>query len=95
MPTNTLIGRWAKESLAMMMVGDALVTMVDPQRHCRLWMKGPEKWRQFISLFVQHPGITRGLALGELGLGMWLAEKQRPMGATSLMKYESRSGATG
>jgi hypothetical protein len=94
MASKALISRWAKESLAMMMIGDALVTVVDPQRHCRLWMKGPEKWRQFISVFVQQPGITRGLALGELGLGMWLAEKQRPMG-TSLMTYESQSGATG
>ncbi len=93
MASKALIGRLAKESLAMMMIGDALVTLVDPQRHCRLWMKGPEKWRQFVSVFVQHPGITRGLALGELGLGMWLAEKQRPMG-TSLMTYESGSGAT-
>jgi hypothetical protein len=95
MASNALIRRWAKESLAMMIIGDAVVTLVDPQRHCRLWMKGPEKWRQFINVFVRHPGITRGLALGELGVGMWLAEKQRPMGATSLMKYESRSAATG
>jgi hypothetical protein len=94
MASKALISRWAKESLAMMMIGDALVTLVDPQRHCRLWMKGPEKWRQFISVFVQHPSITRGLALGELGLGMWLAEKQRPMG-TSLMTYASQAGATG
>ena len=90
MASKALVGRWVKESLAMIMIGDALVTLVDPQRHCRLWMKGREKWRQFLSLFVQHPGITRGLALGELGLGMWLAEKQSPMGAASLMKYESR-----
>ena len=89
MLSKALMGRWAKESLAMMMVGDALVTLVDPQRHCRLWMKGPEKWRQFIRLFVQHPGITRGLALGELGLGMWLAEKQRPLAATSLRRYDA------
>jgi len=95
MASKTLIGRWAKESLAMMMIGDALVTLVDPQRHCRLWMKGPEKWRQFISVFVQHPGITRGLALGELGVGMWLAEKQTPTGSTSLAHLENRAGATG
>lgn len=77
------------------MIGDALVTLVDPQRHCRLWMKGPEKWREFISLFVQHPGITRGLALGELGLGMWLAEKQTPIGPTSLAHRERGAQATG
>ena len=94
MASKALIGRWAKESVAIMMIGDALVTLVDPQRHCRLWMKGPEKWRQFVGMFVQHPGITRGLALGELGLGMWLAEKQTPTGTTSLMNYEGHAGAT-
>jgi hypothetical protein len=94
MASKALMRRWAKESLAMIMIGDALVTLVDPQRHCRLWMKGPDKWRQFLSLFVQHPGITRSLALGELGLGMWLAEKQTPLGTTSLSRSESHAGAT-
>lgn len=75
--------RWAKESLAMLMVGDALVTLLDPERHCRLWMKGPEGWRRFIQTFVEHPGLTRGLALAELGVGVWLAEKQKPAKATA------------
>ncbi|HSE22280.1 MAG TPA: hypothetical protein VLB68_11515 [Pyrinomonadaceae bacterium] len=78
MADSTLMNRWAKESLAMMMVGEAMVTLIDPKRHCRLWMRGPEKWKQFIQIFVEHPVLTRGLALGELGLGVWLAEKQRP-----------------
>ena len=79
MANNALIKRRAKESLAMVMIGDALMTLVDPERHCRLWMRGPQKWRQFVNLFVKHPVITRGLALGELGLGVWLAEKQTPV----------------
>ena len=79
MTNNALIKRRAKESLAMVMIGDALMTLVDPERHCRLWMRGPQKWRQFVNLFVKHPVITRGLALGELGLGVWLAEKQTPV----------------
>jgi len=95
MATKGLLSRWGKESLAMMMIGDALVTLVDPQRHCRLWMKGPEKWREFVSLFVQHPGIARGLAVGELGLGMWLAEKQRPVASTLMMSSQNQPGATG
>jgi hypothetical protein len=81
MSETAIAGRWAKESLAMLMVGDALVTLVDPERHCRLWMKGPEGWRRFVSVFIEHPGITRGLAVVELGLGVWLAEKQKPVSA--------------
>jgi hypothetical protein len=79
MINKALINHSAKESLAMLMVGDALVTLVDPERHCRLWMKGPQKWRQFVNIFVKHPVLTRALALGELGLGVWLAEKQSPL----------------
>lgn len=79
MANKALINRWAKESLAMMMVGDAMVTLVDPERHCQLWARGPEKWRNFVNTFVKHPVMTRGLALGELAVGVWLAEKQRPV----------------
>ena len=32
MASKALIERWAKESLAMIMIGDALVTLVDPQK---------------------------------------------------------------
>ena len=78
MANKALINRWAKESLAMMMVGDAMVTLVDPERHCQLWARGPEQWRHFVNMFVKHPLMTRGLALGELAAGVWLAEKQRP-----------------
>lgn len=38
---------------------------------------------------MPHPGIARGLALGELGLGMWLAEKQRPIERTSSTNLEA------
>ena len=31
MVSKALLGRWAKESVGMMMVGDALVTLVDPR----------------------------------------------------------------
>lgn len=82
MSKTSIAGRWAKESLAMLMVGDALVTLVDPERHCRLWMKGPEGWRRFVNVFIEHPGVTRGLALAELGFGVWLAEKQKPVTST-------------
>jgi hypothetical protein len=31
MADDAVMKQWAKESLAMMMIGDALVTLVDPQ----------------------------------------------------------------
>jgi hypothetical protein len=90
MSNNALINHWAKESLAIMMIGDGLVTLVDPVRHCRLWMKGPRPWQRFLNVFVEHPVITRGLALGELALGIWLAERQNPV--TTESDYELNAG---
>lgn len=79
MKNGELVKRMAAESLAMIMVGDALVTLVDPERHIRLWMKGPDPLRGFMNSFLKRPWLTRGLALAELGAGIWLAERQDPV----------------
>ena len=79
MTNGELAKRWAKESLAMMMAGDGIVTLVDPKRHVRLWQKGPEVCRRMLQPFVEHPGWTRVLAALELGAGIWLAERQHPV----------------
>jgi hypothetical protein len=79
MANKELVNRWAKESLAMMMIGDGLLALVDPERHVRLYMKGPRRWRRFLNAFIEHQGVTRTLGAVELGLGVWLAEKQTPL----------------
>jgi hypothetical protein len=79
MPNKELVNRWAKEALAMTMIGDGLLALVDPDRHVRLYMKGPAWWRRFLNTFAERPGMTRALGAAELGLGIWLAEKQKPL----------------
>lgn len=79
MENGKVTKRLAAESLAMMMIGDALLTLVDPERHIKLWQKGPDPLRRFMDSFVRHPWITRGLAVAALGAGIWLAERQRPV----------------
>ncbi len=79
MPNQELAKRWAKESLAMMMIGDGLLALVDPDRHVRLDIKGPAWWRRFLKTFAERPGMMRALGAAELGMGIWLVEKQTPL----------------
>ena len=73
MRSKQFLKRCAKDSLAMLMVGEACVTLMDPKAHVRLYMGGPKAWRKFLSTFIEHPWMTRSLAIAELSAGMWLA----------------------
>jgi len=62
----------------MLFVGDGLVSMIEPERHCLLWEVGPEPCRKVMDGLVEHPTMTRGLGLLEVLFGMWLASRQEP-----------------
>jgi hypothetical protein len=66
-----------KELGAMMMVGDGVLGMATPERHCRLWQVGPEPWQQLVEQFAERPGLTRLLGAAEVALGLWLAAHQK------------------
>ena len=70
--------RRAMEVTAMMMIGDGLLALTEPQRHCMLWKAGPRFWERMMEPFVDHPTMTRALGAAELALGFWLATVQRP-----------------
>lgn len=76
MANKEFINGWVEEWLAMLMVGEACVTLVDPEGHVRLYMRGPKKWQRFLNVFIEHPCMTRGLAIAELAAGVWLAKRQ-------------------
>ncbi|HEY2573740.1 MAG TPA: hypothetical protein VGH65_06715 [Verrucomicrobiaceae bacterium] len=66
------------EFLALLMVGDGVLTLADPKRHCMLWEIGPKPCRNFADEFVKHPQMSRWLGLGEVMMGIALAELQKP-----------------
>jgi uncharacterized protein YjeT (DUF2065 family) len=66
----------AKEMAALMMIGEGLVTVVEPERHCMLWKAGPRLWERMLDPFVDHPNMTRVLGAAQLALGFWLAVRQ-------------------
>lgn len=70
-----IMGRRVGELVAMAMIGDSIITLIRPRRHVTLWRQGPGWWRGLMDRFTDHPTATRGLALMELGSGLWLAFK--------------------
>ncbi len=66
-----------KELLAAAMVGDSLLTLVQPRRHMLLWMDGPRWWSTIVQPFAERPALTRAFGILGVGLGLWLASRQR------------------
>ncbi len=72
----------------MLLVGDGLLTIADPQRHCILWEVGPKPCRDVMDQFAKHPTMSRWFGLGEALLGVILAEYQTP----ALLKFRRQMG---
>jgi hypothetical protein len=66
-----------QEMLAMTLIGDGLLTAVDPQRHLKLWKQGPEPFKKFVDVLLRHPRMTRCIGAAAVAAGIWWAERQR------------------
>jgi hypothetical protein len=61
------------ELVAIMMIGEGVLTLIAPRRHSLLWEFGPEGYRRAIEAFADHPTLTRLVAAAVAGLSIWLA----------------------
>ena len=61
------------ELVAMLMVGEGVLTFIAPRRHSLLWEFGPEGYKRAIETIAEHPTLSRLVAAAEPGLGIWLA----------------------
>ena len=64
------------EVVGMMMIGDGVLAVAEPERHARLWLRGPDPWRAMVEPFVRRPGLTRIAGAVAVALGYWLASRQ-------------------
>ena len=62
----------------MLLIGDGILCVLDPKRHCLLWETGPKPWREMIDEFAEHPAATRAFGLLEAAVGVVLATGQKP-----------------
>jgi hypothetical protein len=59
--------------MGMVMIGDAVLGLLRPREHCRIWEAGSGWWRNTVQWFAEHPDVTRAVAIAELGAGLCLA----------------------
>lgn len=67
--------RKAMNLMAMGLIGDGLLTTVQPRRETVLWENGPAMCQRVMSFAAERPKLTRAFGLVELGLGLWLGFK--------------------
>jgi hypothetical protein len=79
-----MIAERAMECVAMMMIGDGVLGLVEPRRHLSLWEAGPGWWRAMFDPFLRRPGLTRCLGAAEVALGIWVASRQAAPETASL-----------
>jgi len=66
----------ATETMAMLMIGDGTLAMIDPKRHLLLWRGWAEPIDRCIEACVPHPGWMRLLGAVEAAAGVALAWRQ-------------------
>ena len=60
--------------VAMLMIGEGVLSFVAPRRHSLLWEFGPEGYGRAIEAYAEHPTLSRLVAAARLGV--WLALRQ-------------------
>jgi hypothetical protein len=67
-----------KELCALTMVGDGVLTAIQPKRHLMLWRFGPKACVRAIDALERHPNLTRVLGVAAAVAGVWWASRQKP-----------------
>ena len=66
------------EVVAIILIGDGLLSAIRPTGHVALWRNGPQGYRDLMDKFLERPTLTRAAGAVELGLGLWLAFREEP-----------------
>jgi hypothetical protein len=74
--THDLIAARATELCGMLMIGDGMLAMAEPQRHILLWSSGPPVWERWMKSLVRYPTVIRVLGALEFAAGVWMCERQ-------------------
>jgi hypothetical protein len=69
----------AKHFAAMVMIGDGMMAVINPERDATAWKKGPKVWRNFMHGLSKRPGLTRAIGMAQIAGGIWWALKQEEM----------------
>jgi hypothetical protein len=73
-----------KELVAMILIGDGVLNVLQPQRHTAIWNCGPKFYREGARTLELHPAIARVLGVAFLGLGVVLAQSAARISRSAL-----------
>ena len=68
--------RRIKDLIAMVLLGDGILTLLSPRQRALLWRFGPERLRKSTLWQAEHPLYMRLEAIASIGIGIWLALRQ-------------------
>jgi hypothetical protein len=69
----------AKHFAAMVMIGDGVMALINPERDAKAWKKGPKPWRNFMHHLSKKPTLTRVIGVAQIAGGIYWALKQDEM----------------
>lgn len=75
--TKSLVEARTLEVLALTMIGDGVLALLQPERHMLLWRRGPRPWRELSQYFLDRPMLTRAVGAASVAVGLWLADRQK------------------
>ena len=64
------------EILALAMIGEGALGLIQPERYLRFWRIGPKPLRDFIDWLIDRPDLVRALSGAEVAFGLWLALRE-------------------
>jgi hypothetical protein len=65
-----MIAARIKELIALTMIGEGVIGMLDPKGHLRLWRVRPRPLRKVVDWSLGRPGLMRARWVGQIGLGV-------------------------
>ena len=69
-----------KHITSMVLVGDGLLALVNPEREALAWRMGPEPFRSLMGYMAKRPTLTRWVGATQIAVGIWWALRDEPLG---------------
>jgi hypothetical protein len=67
-----------KHITSMVLVGDGLLALVNPEREALAWRMGPEPFRSLMGYMAKRPTLTRWVGASQIAVGVWWALRDEP-----------------
>jgi hypothetical protein len=67
-----------KHITAIVLVGDGLLALINPERDALAWRMGPEPFRSLMSYMARRPALTRWVGATQIAVGIWWALREEP-----------------